>query len=121
MIKTFGLTHIGLAVRDPERSLRFYRAVFGVEILCQYEDSIQVTTPGSNDVIAFERNVEAAGVRGGVDHFGFRLRSPDDVADAIAEVERAGGKLLRSGEFAPGVPYAFVEDPDGYELEIWFE
>ncbi len=31
MVRTYGLTHINLAVRDVERSLRFYRQVFGVE------------------------------------------------------------------------------------------
>jgi catechol 2,3-dioxygenase-like lactoylglutathione lyase family enzyme len=30
MIETHGLAHISLSVRDPERSLRFYRNVFGV-------------------------------------------------------------------------------------------
>jgi hypothetical protein len=33
----------------------------------------------------------------------------------------AGGRLLRRGDFAPGLPYAYVADPDGYEIEIWFE
>ena len=40
---------------------------------------------------------------------------------AVAEVERSGGRLLRRGEFAKGLPYAYVADPDGYEIEIWFE
>ena len=31
MIETHGLTHINLAVRDPQRSLEFYHAVFGVK------------------------------------------------------------------------------------------
>ena len=31
MIKTQGLTHIHLVVRDLNRSLRFYTAVFGME------------------------------------------------------------------------------------------
>lgn len=30
MLKTHGLTPISLAVRDPERSLRFYQQVFGL-------------------------------------------------------------------------------------------
>jgi predicted enzyme related to lactoylglutathione lyase len=55
-----------------------------------------------------------------VAHFGFRLVDPDDIDRAIAEVERAGGRLHRRGEFAPGLPYAYVADPDGYEIEIWF-
>ena len=59
--------------------------------------------------------------RGGIDHFGFRLTDPNDIDAAVDAVERAGGKLLRRGEFSPGHPYAYVEDPGGYEIEIWFE
>ena len=29
--------------------------------------------------------------------------------------------LLRRGEFAPGQPFAYIVDPDGYTIEIWFE
>ena len=69
MVETYGLTHIGLAVADPQRSLDFYARV----------------------------------------------------DQAVDEVLQAGGKLLRRGEFVPGLPYAYVEDPDGYEIEIWYE
>ena len=37
------------------------------------------------------------------------------------EVERAGGKLLKRGEFKPGFPFAYVAAPDGYKIEIWYE
>ncbi len=66
MVKTYGLTHISLAVRDPERSLRFYQQVFGVEEMFRDETSIQAQTPGRQDVIAFERNASWAGRSGGV-------------------------------------------------------
>jgi hypothetical protein len=55
------------------------------------------------------------------DLLGFRLVDPNDINHAIVDVERAGGRLLRRGEFAPGLPYAYVAGPDGYEIEIWFE
>lgn len=55
MIKTHGLTHISLAVRDPDRSLPFYQMVFGVKEDYRDEDSIQVLGPGSYDFIAFEK------------------------------------------------------------------
>lgn len=45
MIKTHGLTHISLAVRDPNRSLSFYEKVFGVEEYYRDENSIQVWDP----------------------------------------------------------------------------
>jgi catechol 2,3-dioxygenase-like lactoylglutathione lyase family enzyme len=77
--------------------------------------------PGPHDVLAFERAKEGAGKPGGISHFGFRLVDAADIDAAVAEVERAGGKLLRRGEFSPGQPYAYVHDPDGHEIEIWYE
>jgi catechol 2,3-dioxygenase-like lactoylglutathione lyase family enzyme len=121
MIKTHGLTHISLAVRDPERSLRFYTQVFGVKEYYRDGESIQVQGPGSHDVIAFEKKASRAGKPGGIAHFGFRLVKAEDIDSAIEEVQRAGGKLTERGEFAPGFPFAFVKDPDGYEIEIWYE
>ncbi len=38
--------------------------------------------------------------------------------EAIALVLEAGGALVDKGEHAPGVPYAYVTDPDGYVIEI---
>ena len=121
MITTHGLTHISLAVRDPERSLAFYSSVFGVEEYYRDETSIQVKGPGIHDVIAFERDSKNAGRAGGIQHFGFRLIDPDQIDGAVDSVIASGGTLLRRGEFAPGFPYAYVSDPDGYEIEIWFE
>ena len=102
MLETHGLAHISLAVRDPQKSLEFYAQAFGVREYFRDEDQIQAKGPGPFDVLAFERAPEKAGAAGGITHFGFRLKKPEDIARAVAEVERAGGKLLRQGEFAPG-------------------
>jgi catechol 2,3-dioxygenase-like lactoylglutathione lyase family enzyme len=121
MVKTHGLTHIALAVRDPERSFGFYRQVLGMVAVFREAGFIQAQTPGSRDVLVFEKQAAKAGKAGGVLHFGFRLLDPADVGAAAREVERAGGKLLSQGEFCPGEPYLFALDPDGYEIEIWYE
>ena len=55
MIRTYGLTHLSLAVKDLERTLRFYRKVFGAKVYWREEGSAQVKTPGCHDVIAFDR------------------------------------------------------------------
>ncbi len=85
MVKTHGLTHISLAVSDPERSLRFYRELFGMKEYDRDESSIQAQGPGAHDVIAFERNESAAGAAGGIGHFGFRLTDPGDIELAVRE------------------------------------
>jgi catechol 2,3-dioxygenase-like lactoylglutathione lyase family enzyme len=121
MIKTHGLSHIALSVSDPDRSLRFYRSVFGVREYFRDETTIQVLGPGAHDVIAFERRPACAGTPGGIIHFGFRLTKPEDIDAAIAAVEAAGGTASSQDSFGVGLPYAFVRDPDGYEIEIWFE
>lgn len=120
MKKTHGLSHISLVVADPERSLRFYERAFGVKEYYRDDESIQVQGPGEWDVIAFERG-RRAGKKGGISHFGFRLVAAGDIDEVVAGAVKAGGRLLRRGEFSPGYPFAYVADPDGYEIEIWFE
>ena len=120
MIKTHGLNHISLSVADPERSLEFYTRLFGVREYHRDSDSIQALGPGTHDVIVFERR-PSHGKPGGIDHFGFRLTDPADAADAARQAEAAGATILRQGEFAPGSPFLYISDPDGYTIEIWFE
>jgi catechol 2,3-dioxygenase-like lactoylglutathione lyase family enzyme len=120
-VKTYGLTHVALAVRDPQRSLAFYRAVLGVVPVYEQSDFVQAQTPGTRDVLVFEKKTRVAGKRGGVVHFGFRLQKAKDIARAVDAVRTAGGTIKEQGEFVPGEPYVFFLDPDGYEVEIWYE
>jgi catechol 2,3-dioxygenase-like lactoylglutathione lyase family enzyme len=120
-VRTHGLTHIALSVRDATRSLQFYQKVFGVVAVYQEEGFIQAQTPGSRDVLVFEEAAVKAGLPGGVAHFGFRLVEAADIDLALRAVKAAGGEVLSHGEFCPGEPYLFFRDPDGYEVEVWYE
>jgi catechol 2,3-dioxygenase-like lactoylglutathione lyase family enzyme len=121
MIKTFGLTHVAVAVKDAERASRFYQGVLGAVEVYRQDGFVQLQTPGTRDVLVFEHNEQRAGKPGGVAHFGFRLQDPDDIGAAARAVVDAGGTIKEQGEFVPGEPYLFATDPDGYEIEIWFE
>jgi catechol 2,3-dioxygenase-like lactoylglutathione lyase family enzyme len=122
MVKTAGLTHIHLVVRDLERSLRFYRLVFGMEEQFRVGRSmVFLSTPGSRDLITLnqdEAEQAKAGDGGGIAHFGFNLLRGATLDAAVMDVEQAGGKLLSRGEHAPGVPFVYVADPDGYVIEL---
>jgi len=120
MIKTLGLTHIALPVKDVKRASFFYQKVFGMKEMYHSGDFIQVQTPGSKDIIVFEKGKTAAKTKPGF-HFGFRLTKPSGAKTIIKTIREAGGKIKESGEFVPGEPYVFFYDPDGYEVEIWFE
>ena len=101
-------------------SLAFDQKLFGVREYVREEGSIQVQGPGPHDILVFERR-ESHGQPGGIDHFGFRLTDPADIDEAVREAEAAGGRILRRGEFGPGLPYVYLADPDGYTIEIWYE
>ena len=120
-VRTHGLTHIALKVRDPEASLAFYARLLGVVPVYRDDTFIQAQTPGSRDVLVFERSEQNVGDQGGIAHFGFRLVDPADIAEAITSVEEAGGHVLSHGEFVPGEPYVFFKDLDGYQVELWYE
>ena len=121
MVRTYGLTHIAIGVRNPARAARFYQDVLGATVVYASDDFVQIQTPGSRDVIVFERATSRVGSSGGIAHFGFRLVDPRDIDAAAREVERAGGRVSSRGEFVAGEPYLFATDPDGYEFEIWYE
>ena len=138
MVRTHGMSHVALAVRDVQRAFAFYRELVGAVAIYEDADSIQAQTPGSRDVLVFERGARKAGKAGGIAHFGFRLVEPTHmdvgsaggrrerprpagIAAALRELDRLGATIVDQGEFCPGNPYVFFRDPDGYEVEIWYE
>jgi catechol 2,3-dioxygenase-like lactoylglutathione lyase family enzyme len=121
MIRTHGITHVALAVADIERSIAFYHDVLGMEEYFRDDMSLYARTPGTHDVLTFDQTLPQRGAQGGIVHFGFRLAEPEGIDEAVAAAERTGGKLLRRGEISPGYPFAYLADPDGYEIEIWYE
>jgi catechol 2,3-dioxygenase-like lactoylglutathione lyase family enzyme len=121
MVKTLGLTHLALTVTDLERSFQFYHDVFGMLAVYREETFLQAQTPGAHDILVLEKGTDNVGKSGGIKHFGFRLTDARDIDTAAKLIERAGGKIIHRGEFVPGEPYVFFTDPDGYEVEVWYE
>jgi catechol-2,3-dioxygenase len=103
MIKTFGLTHIALPVKDVKRSALFYKKVFGVKTMYRGEEFIQVQTPGSRDIIVFESGKRPVKTRPGF-HFGFRLPRPSDMNRLVETVKKAGGRSGRRVNLFPVNP-----------------
>ncbi|MCD6019928.1 MAG: hypothetical protein K0S53_3049 [Bacteroidetes bacterium] len=120
--KTYGLTHLAIGVSDLSCTRDFYQAVFGMVLMYETEQMIQLTTPGCNDILVFEKKNDLAnGHTGGIAHFGFRLRDAKDIDDLHEKIMKAGGTIIEKSEFVPGAPYLYFKDPDNYTVEIWYE
>ena len=120
-VRTFGLTHVAIGVADIARAVSFYEQVFGMVAVYSDAAMAQLQTPGARDVLVLERADALVGTGGGIRHFGFRLIDPADIDKAAEAIAAAGGTITDKGEFVPGEPYVFFRDPDGYEVEVWYE
>ena len=118
---TFGLSHVAMKVRDLDRAAAFYAEAFGAREYYRDEKSVQLLGPGPHDVLAFELMPEGAGAEGGLMHFGLRLTAPEMLEGLLERALAAGATLRERGDFGGGQPFAFVTDPDGYEIELWYE
>jgi catechol 2,3-dioxygenase-like lactoylglutathione lyase family enzyme len=122
-VETHGIRHIHLLVRDQARSVAFYESVFGMTTRFEDGDIVFLSSPSGHDslalhVVASVDELAKVGEQGGYEHFGITVKDRTKLDDAIALVIDAGGTLVDKGEHAPGVPYAYVSDPDGYVIEI---
>ena len=88
MIKTYGLTHISISVKDIHLSCAFYENLFGAEKMYSSEQFIQLQTPGSHDIIVLDKSNAEFKKTAGVKHFGFRLIDLTEIKPLISEIEK---------------------------------
>jgi catechol 2,3-dioxygenase-like lactoylglutathione lyase family enzyme len=107
------------------RSIAFYAEAFGMEEQFRDGEIVFMGTPGGGDSLALHLAVtederRRVGQTGGMEHFGIHIadRTSAGVDRAVELVEKAGGRLLSRGDHAPGVPFAYVADVDGYAIEL---
>jgi lactoylglutathione lyase len=121
------MLHTMLRVGDMQRSLQFYIDVMGMTLLReeQYpeaEFSLAFVGYGdeeSNTVIELTYNwgTDNYDLGNGFGHIAIAV--PDAVA-ACEQIKQRGGKVIReAGPMMHGtIVLAFVEDPDGYKIEL---
>ena len=97
MFQTYGLSHLQINVNDLERSVQFYKDLFGMKEVRRFDHCVMVQTPGTHEIFTInadpseERDV---GKMGGIAHFGFRLRDLVEMDRVFEEATRLGGRPL---------------------------
>jgi len=119
--------HTMLRVGNLERSIQFYTEVLGMQLLRQKE------YPDGKFTLAFigygnekENTAIELTYNWGTEHydlgngFGHLAIEVEDVYKATDTIREKGGKIIReAGPMNAGQTIiAFVEDPDGYQIEL---
>ena len=121
------LLHTMLRVGNLEQSINFYTEVLGMKLLRQkdYPDGkftlafIGYGDESENTVIELTHNWDTDKYDLG-DGYGHIAIEVDDVYKATDDIKQRGGKIIRdAGPMNAGATIiAFVEDPDGYPIEL---
>ena len=121
------ILHTMLRVGDLDRSIQFYTDVLGMRVLRRkdYPDGkftlafVGYGPESEQAVIELTHNWETGKYDLG-DGFGHIALAVDDASAACEEIRQRGGRVVReAGPMKHGTTViAFVEDPDGYKIEL---
>lgn len=124
----FQTGHIGLNVSDIERSSKFYRDVFGLDILGESrQDGRRYAFLGKGQNVVFTLWQQSEGRFSakipGLHHISFQVESVERVRETEARLKKLNVCFLYEG-IVPHAEHAgsggvYFEDPDGIRLEIF--
>ncbi len=121
------ILHAMIRVGNLERSIRFYTEVLGMRLLRRHEYpegrfSLAFVGYGEERTqsvieLTYNWDVEHYELGSGFGHIAIEV---DDVYSAVERIRLNGGKVVRdAGPMKHGsTVIAFVEDPDGYKIEL---
>jgi catechol-2,3-dioxygenase len=123
VVPVLRLTHVGIAVSDLERALRFYRDLLGFEVTKRYPNAAFLKIAGSAD----DHNLglfEQSGVGPPDERVARMYHSAWEVAD-ITDLVRARDRLAAAGALVGSSDHGvslslYAKDPDGLEFEIFW-
>jgi len=118
-LKATSIDHVNMKVKDLEKSVKFYKNLFGFEIK-QEENANKLDAPSKiigNDTIKLcLYEIPDMSPEGGIAHFGFNIANFNEVIEKCKEL---GVEVLYGGivdwEKSKSV---YIVDPSGYELEL---
>lgn len=118
------IAHTMLRVSDPEKAIEFYTETFEWELKRKSEkETFTLYFLGPEDQTAeleltYNHGEDDRYEKGeGFGHIAIHTEEGQELEEAYEKAVEAGGEDYRPPEECPG-HYAFVKDPEGYEVEI---
>jgi len=135
MFKVKGVHHLGLPVNDLDRATRFYTEVLGMkcakidrdietgglynEAVGHYPLTARLFMENGAELVLFQRPkpIERGDFDDGTAHVSLEL-AKEDFATAVADLKKAGVKIMYDEHVRPTGRSAYFFDPEGNYLQI---
>jgi catechol-2,3-dioxygenase len=120
-MKTLGIRHVALQVRDPQRSKDFYMRVLRMELEWEPDPENVYLTSGGHDNLALHKAPAAHAPQDAqrLDHIGFVLPAIDDVDEWYQWVKTQNVPVVREIKtHRDGARSFYVSDPDGNVIQM---
>jgi catechol 2,3-dioxygenase-like lactoylglutathione lyase family enzyme len=135
MFKIKGVHHLGLPVNNLERAKRFYTEVLGLactkvsedeetgslfkEAMGHYPMTARLFMQNGDELVLFERSkpIDRGEFDDGTSHISLEL-AKEDFATAVADLKKAGVKIMYEEHVRPTGRSVYFIDPEGNYLQI---
>lgn len=114
------INHIHLAVRDIEKSIEFYSANFGFRHRVDHDKCVFMTNDDGFD-LALDPEIEPVAFPKWF-HIGSRMKTPDEVKSLFEKINSNSPENIRRAlEVYDDFVFFRCVDPDGHEIEVYWE
>ena len=120
ILKPTSIDHINMNVKNLEKSIAFYKNLFGFEIRKEDNSPNKLDAPskiiGNDSIKLCMYEQPQMSPEGGIAHFGFHVANFDQIMEKCKEL---GVEVLYDGpvDFEKSRS-VYIKDPSGYDIEL---
>jgi catechol 2,3-dioxygenase-like lactoylglutathione lyase family enzyme len=120
-MKTLGMRHIALNVRDAQASKKFYQEVMKMDLEWEPDPKSVYLTSQNQDNLALHQSDAPLNKATALNHIGFFVSTLDEVDQWYAHIQKHGAKIVKEIKtHRDGARSFYFEDIDGNVIQLLF-
>jgi catechol 2,3-dioxygenase-like lactoylglutathione lyase family enzyme len=121
IMKTLGMRHVALNVKDAQISKQFYCQVMKMQVEWEPDLKSVYVTSGGQDNLALHQSDAPLNKATALNHIGFFVKTINEVDEWHQHIQKCGAKIVKEIKtHRDGARSFYFEDPDGNVIQLLF-